>query len=235
MWRLRVPAVGTEPASWRDWLSVEERERIGRKRHALDRQRDLTSRAGLRFLLAGYLGCDPGGIDLTTEANGKPVLTPSPGGPRLEFNASHAGEWVLLAFAHRRVGIDVEAWREIDHDEIVRHYFAPAEQAAWEGVPAAERLPAFFAAWTRKEAYVKALGTGLNLPLDRFAVRFHPADVPAELVSCEEGGDARSWLLADCSPAPRYSGAVAVEAPAARIIGCEFSAGGGTPPGVHQL
>lgn len=230
VWRLRVPPVGSEPAIWHDWLSVEERERIGRKRQAIDRQRDLTSRAGLRRLLGTYIGCSPGEIAFATGASGKPVLAPCPGGPRLEFNISHAGEWVLLAFAHARVGVDVEAWREIDHDEIVRHYFAPAEQAAWEGVPAAKRLPVFFSAWTRKEAYVKALGTGLTTPLDQFAVRFHPADAPAALLSCEEGGgEVQRWTLADCSPAPGYSGAGAVEAPAVRIGGCEFSAGGGAP------
>lgn len=220
VWRVRVPDFGHEPAGWHDLLDAEERRRLDRKHHRVDYQRELTGRASLRLLLGAYLKRPPPSIRLTCEPGGKPILGTRRPDTRLEFNLSHAGDWVLLAFAVGvRVGIDVEAWREIEYDEIVRRYFAPAEQEAWARVPGEDEQEAFFAAWTRKEAYLKATGLGLAQPLESFAVRYTPRDANAALLwSAEDPQEPRRWALAAFSPGPGYSAALAVEAPCKRIV-----------------
>lgn len=215
-----MPASGAEPPTRLDVLTEDERARLARKRQAADRQRELTSRAALRLLLGAYLGRPAREIGIATEGEGKPVLADAPAGTRIEFNVSHSGNWVLLAFALGcRVGIDVEAWTELSSDEIVRGFFAPPEQLAWEQLPPAEKQAAFFSAWTRKEAFLKALGVGLARPLDSFAVRFAPRDAPAELLWCADDPLApQRWTFAACDPHSGYSGAVAVEARSVEFV-----------------
>jgi 4'-phosphopantetheinyl transferase len=214
VWRVRVPPYGRGPAGWHALLDAEERHRLNRKHHRSSYQRELTARATLRLLLGSYLKCAPQSIRLAREAAGKPRLASHGHTCPLEFNLSHAGDWVLLAFAAGvRVGVDVEAWRPMEYDEIVRRNFAPAELHAWDLVGRADQQEAFFAAWTRKEAYLKATGRGLTQPLESFAVRYTPSDAPAELLWCAEGpGEPQRWTLVALAPGKGYSAALAVEA-----------------------
>jgi 4'-phosphopantetheinyl transferase len=201
-------------------LHDDERARLARKRQVADRQRELTSRAALRLLLGAYLDRPAAEISFAVERGGKPVLATVSAGPRVEFNVSHAGDWVLLAFTpNRRLGVDVEAWSELASDDIVHGFFAPAEQATWTQLAPAEKQAAFFSAWTRKEAFLKALGIGLARPLDSFAVHFAPGDTAAGLLWCADDPLApQRWTIVGCNPAPSYSGAIAVEAPEIRIV-----------------
>ncbi|HEY0968283.1 MAG TPA: 4'-phosphopantetheinyl transferase superfamily protein [Opitutaceae bacterium] len=211
VWRVRVPAVGAEPAGWRALLTSDEQARVERKRMPADRQRELSSRAVQRLLLGAYLGVRPESVAFTTEQRGKPVLAGAVPGARLEFNLSHSGDWSLLAFARNHpVGADVERWRDLERDDLVRQFFAPAEQREWADIPPERRRAAFFAGWTRKEAYLKALGVGLMKPLDSFAVRLDPG-APAALLSCtEDPAAATRWRIDAFTPAEAYSAAVAV-------------------------
>lgn len=211
VWRVPVPEIGAEPAGWAGLLTSEERARVERKRMPADRQRELTSRAVQRQLLGGYLGLRPEAVAFATEQRGKPVLAGALPGARLEFNLSHSGDWSLLAFVwNHPVGADIERWRDLERDDLVRQFFAPAEQGEWAGIPPEGRRAAFFAGWTRKEAYLKALGVGLMKPLDSFAVRM-ASDAPAALLSCVNDPAAASrWRIDAFTPAENYSAAIAV-------------------------
>jgi 4'-phosphopantetheinyl transferase len=144
-------------------LSSEERKRADSFRRPLDRRRFLAARGWLRHLLASQLGCVPGDVPKVTGDRGKPRLACSD----LFFNASWTASIALYATSWRMdVGVDIEAIRTIaDVDGIVARFMSPAEQRALASLPPAHRLAAFFQCWTRKEAYVKGIGTGLGFPL----------------------------------------------------------------------
>ncbi len=165
------------------------------------------------MILARYVDRPPGALRFDYGAHGKPAL---PGSP-VRFNLSHAGGIALCAVAlDRDVGVDVEQVRALpDLARIARRFFSPSEADALAGLPRAEREAAFFTCWTRKEAYIKALGRGMAVPLDGFAVSFDPG-APARLVwtTLDDRGPA-CWSLRDLDAGPGYAAAVMVEGPAA--------------------
>jgi 4'-phosphopantetheinyl transferase len=135
----------------------------------------------------------------------------------VRFNLSHAGRIALCAIAlDRDVGVDLERARPLpDLARIARRFFSPSEADRLLRLPQVQREAAFFTCWTRKEAYVKALGRGMAVPLDGFAVSFDPG-APARLVwtTVDARGPA-CWSLRDLSAGPGYAAAVMVEGPAA--------------------
>ena len=149
-------------------LSSDERQRADSFRRRLDRRRFIAARGWLRHLLASQLGCVAGDVPMVTGDRGKPRLAC----PGLFFSASRTANIALFATSWRMdVGVDVEAIRTIaDVDGIVARFMSPAEQRALASLPPARRLPAFFHCWTRKEAYVKGIGTGLGFSLPDFDV-----------------------------------------------------------------
>ncbi len=209
VWRISVRQPPPVLERWRVLLTAEERARLERFRFPDDATRELVSRGALRAALGAYLGVGPATVTFATEEKGKPVLATVPAAGRIEFNTSHAGEWVLLAFAHGRpVGVDVERWREVDSADLVRGYFSPGEIAEWESLPEATRIEGFFNGWTRKEAYLKALGVGLAKPLDSFQVRLAPG-APAGLVADRDDPEAGTrWKVWPVPVGPGYAGAV---------------------------
>ncbi len=196
-----------------DLLSLDERERASGFHFSQDRRQFIVGRGVLRLLLSGYLHLPPTAVKLAYGAHGKPfVSTPLRAG-RLEFNLAHSHEIVLYAFARsRELGVDVEYVRQLDdYDQIASRFFSPRETAELRALPAVERLAGFFRCWTRKEAYIKALGDGLRHPLDGFAVPL-AASPPARLLTVRGRADhLQRWTLRALSPAPGYEAAVAVE------------------------
>jgi 4'-phosphopantetheinyl transferase len=150
-------------------LSPEELARAERFRFDRHRRRFVVGRAALRRLLADLTGSDPAELPLFAEPAGKPAL--SGGGPA--FNLSHSEQHLLIGIAvEGRVGVDVEVRKEVgDAMDLARRYFSQDEHAALAALPAEERGTAFLRVWTRKESLLKALGTGLSMPLD--AVSMH--------------------------------------------------------------
>jgi 4'-phosphopantetheinyl transferase len=141
---------------------------------------------------------------------------------RLCFNLSHSKNLVLYAFSSdREVGVDLEYIDPAcDTQQLVQEFFSPFEKAEWETLPPDQRLEAFFTGWTRKEAYLKALGDGLTFPLDQFSVSMNPSQ-PATLMQAQRDSDELSrWLLQTLhpAPAPGFTAAVAVEGQACRIL-----------------
>ena len=192
-------------------LSPDERERAERFHFERDRRRYVCARGALRDLLARYLGVEAADITFSYGPNGKPALS-GRFESLLTFNVSHSGELALIAIGRDvELGVDVEAMRTMDDaDDIASRFFAPAEAARLRAVPQEARTSAFFACWTRKEAYLKALGSGLAKPLDAFEVAYGAGETPALVVYGDEIETAR-WQLQALAPGAGYAGALVTE------------------------
>lgn len=210
VWRvdLHLDPDDSEPGA--GLLSPEEQARADRFRRAEDRQRYRQSHAALRLVLGHTLDAPPLDLRFATSATGKPHLIRT-GRPALHFNLSHSGRHALIGIASEsEIGVDVEAIRPIgDPLAIARPHFHPDEITDLTRLPAPDRDAAFFRCWTRKEAVVKALGTGLSLPLDHFSVSVPPA---AGAVRWMRSGPA-GWSLCDLPLGPDAVGTVAIPLP----------------------
>ncbi|MCJ2132804.1 4'-phosphopantetheinyl transferase superfamily protein [Methylobacterium sp. J-026] len=192
-------------------LDRPEQDRAERFLRPADRARFIASHAALRLILAQARGCAPSQIRLIARPGGKPELI-SPAGGGADFNLSHSGSRALVGLCDAAaIGVDIEGLRPIpDALRIARAHFAADEAGALAALPPEMIGPAFFGLWTRKEAVVKALGTGLSAPLDRFSVTLPPT--PPRLL---RGGD--PWTLASVEAGPLYAATVAVRAVGATI------------------
>src|SRR6476620_7910163 len=153
-------------------LSDDERARADRFHFDQHRRRFVLTRAFLRALLGRYLAIGPEEVRFVYGPYGKPSLADEHGAHRLRFNASHSHELAVYAFAQEReIGIDVEhIQQEFAGEEIARQFFSTYEVNTLLALPKSEQAAAFFRCWTRKEAYIKAIGSGLSHPLDEFDV-----------------------------------------------------------------
>ena len=194
-------------------LSDAERQRAGRFAFDRDRRRFTVARAQLRQLLAARLGVQPQSVELTYSAYGKPALAQRFADSKLCFNVSHSEDVAVYAFSWgREIGIDVEAVRVIgDADDIAARFFSRVENEAYRALDARDKPLGFFNCWTRKEAFIKAIGDGLFHPLDRFDVSLAPGE-PAMILRVEStSGDDCGWRMESFSPAPGFVGAVVIE------------------------
>jgi 4'-phosphopantetheinyl transferase len=192
-------------------LAADERDKMGRFRLEPDRRRYLVGRALLRLLLGRYLAVSPQALRFETTAAGKPHL--AFGQRQLQFNLAHSGEYVLIAIADSRaVGVDVEEIRDdFDAGEIAARFFSLSEQRELEALTGRAKIEAFFECWTRKEAYVKARGEGLSLPLDQFDVSLRPGEAARLIATRPDPAEAQRWQLSGIGVAEGYKAALAVE------------------------
>ena len=188
-------------------LTNDERDRSARFRFEHDRRRFIVARGVLRELLGRYLRTNPGWIRFVYNAHGKPALGPE-FGRRLRFNLSHSADLAIIAVAgDADVGVDLEHIRpQPDCSVIARQFFSAREVAELHRLPSHLHIEAFFSCWTKKEAYVKARGEGLSIPLTSFTV---PLTAAAGHV--HEILPARRWSLCTLRPASGYIGALAIE------------------------
>jgi len=201
-------------------LTDGERHRAGRFASSLIRDRFVAGRGLLRHLLAARLGCAPAGIEMETNAFGKPSLAPS-AAASLRFNVSHSRNILLIGFApDGEIGVDVEAIdSRVDRDGIAGSFFSPAEHAAYLALDEADRPAGFARCWTRKEAFIKALGEGLHCALHSFDVSLGPeADARVLRTSAGHGVPA-DWSLRSFAPCPGYIASVAVQR-RRRVVAC---------------
>jgi len=203
VWRIRLaePPPGGLP------LSPDELDRAARLRMPEKRALFRAGRTALRVLLGAYLKVRPHELEFSYGAHGKPFL---PGNP-LAFNFSNSGELALLAVTGTgTVGIDIEYRdRNIHIEQVAAHIFTPDELTAFHARPQSERHAALLAAWTRKEAYIKALGSGFSLPLKDFSVAVPADDAPAVLQLRATGGAPGDWTFLPLFPHPDYLAALA--------------------------
>jgi 4'-phosphopantetheinyl transferase len=211
-----VTRLEAEPAAVRaSAASLSDAERTRASRFAFDRDRDrfVVARARLRQLLGSRLGVRPEAVELECGAHGKPALAGRFAETELRFNVSHSDDLAVYAFSSGRdIGIDVEAVRALpDADAIAARFFSRREHAAYRALDARDRALGFFQCWTRKEAFIKALGEGFSHPLDSFDVSLAPGE-PAEILRIEAAaGDDRGWRLESMTPAPGFVAAVVRE------------------------
>ena len=220
IWRIfldasTLPAVvstslSTDPVkSFESILSADENQRAAKFVFPRDRNRFILSHGHVRLILARYLGCDPDQLNFSTNEYGKPELQ----GHSLEFNLSHSGDFALLAVSHHhKVGIDVERVRQdTELENLARRFFSGREYSELMAIPQDQRSAAFFRCWTLKEAYIKAQGLGLSLPLDSFDVALAPDKQPVLRATRPNPNEAPQWSLLSFEVDPEHAGAVAVK------------------------
>jgi 4'-phosphopantetheinyl transferase len=216
LYEVHVWSVDLDDPAWPadklyDWLDAAERERAGRLRSEELRRRFAVRRGALRSLLSAYLGLAPGALRFRTRAHGKPELDAEDNTTRLHFNVSDCGPLALYALTRAGpLGVDVEALAPIpDMERLARRWFSAAEREALARPSPELRTRGFYFAWTRKEALVKAEGTGITLPLDRFSVSLTPGE-EARLIGTSLP-QLRAFDLYDVPLEPPYVAAVAVK------------------------
>jgi 4'-phosphopantetheinyl transferase len=194
-------------------LSHAEIEYAGRFAFEIDRRRFVTRRARLRELLAPRVGVSPSSIRFSNGRYGKPGIDRTSAPNVVKFNISCSDDVVAFAFSNdHAVGVDIEAIREFpDMDDVAEHCFSPLEIKTYRLLTEGKAINAFYACWTRKEAFVKAIGKGLSYPLDSFDVSLAPDDQAELLRVGEKTGSESGWQLETFDPFPGFAGAVVRE------------------------
>ncbi len=206
VWRLSLDPPSADLAGFEPTLNDDELRRANRFRTAALRRRFVAGRGALRAILASYLDCDAGGVVFSYGNHGKPRLAQATG---LEFNLAHTADLALCAVTlGRAVGVDVEEVRRLDNAErIIGRFFSEVERAEFLARPESERLEAFYRGWSRKEAFLKATGTGLATQLDSFDVSLGPR---ASLLRVGDDPDEPArWSLLDLDAGPAVAAALA--------------------------
>ena len=209
-----------------DLLSEDELERAGRFRFERDRRRFVAGRSALRRLLARYIEAAPADIAFEYGPYGKPDVPDAP----VSFNVSHSGSHALFAIGPRfELGVDVEVLggRHADDLLVAKQFFSPREIETLRAHAPSARPRAFLLCWTRKEAFVKARGDGLSLPLQDFDVSFGMGERPALLRTAWSSDEPDEWTLEDVSRLfprvvsglfPKAVAALAIRSPDVRIV-----------------
>ena len=215
LWWIDLKPSAREVASAHRLLDAEEVDRASRFKFDRHRRRFTMRRAQLKRLCAAYLGITPRQVEFALGPKGKPSLAPhlTRSLPQpLELNLSDSEDVAVVGFkVGRELGVDVECVREMrDAVPISKSFFAKAEQEIMASAPDTLRDDTFFRCWTRKEAYIKAVGEGLSLPLDSFTVTMTAREPVKFLQFVGHPGEEKHWSLSHFEPVPKVFVAVAV-------------------------
>jgi 4'-phosphopantetheinyl transferase len=217
VWRAWLDLPPLEIVSIKVTVSNTEMERAEKFHFQNDRNRFIAAHSYLRQVLARYLDLEPDEICYTYNEHGKPEL--DPGFDQLRFNLSHSKSVGLIAVTMKsRIGVDVELIKHNkDIKQIAQRFFSPGEIEQLLNQPDSQHDEAFFRCWTRKEAYLKALGVGMLIPLNQFEVDFAPGVPPRIKHTVGKESEAARWSLYHINPKEKYIGALAVEGKSAEI------------------
>jgi 4'-phosphopantetheinyl transferase len=206
IWLTRLDVETQELTRLRSYLNREEVSRAERFVFQRDRDHFIVARGRLRALLGKYLHCPPNAVEFKTGRYGKLSLLDEQN--PLRFNLSHSHGLAVYGFCMgREIGIDTEKIRPgFAGEELSQRYFSASEQQELAEVPEEIRDSAFFLCWTRKEAYIKAHGDGLQIPLDSFDVSLTPGQ--AERL---RSADCDRWSMRSFIPAPEFVATIVVE------------------------
>ena len=218
VWRAPLSGSSEMRRHFEEILSPDERTRANRFHFECHRDRFIRARGVLRRLLGGYLGADPAALVFAYSSFGKPALA-GEHASGLAFNVSHSEDLALFALSRRGdLGVDVEAIRSLpDRDSLARELFCHGEVRSLDALGAELKDDAFFSCWTRKEAFVKAIGDGLSRPLDQFEVTFTGDERPSLRV-IDDARESARWSLYGLSPGAGFAAALVTEG--ARRISC---------------
>ena len=209
VWMVDVPSNKVNEAAFFSLLSEDEKERANKFRFEKDRLTYITAKATLRKLIAQYLNGKPNEITFQYNKQGKPSIVSEIG---LKFNVSHSGEKVLIGFAlNHEIGVDIEYnKRKVKLEEVAKRFFSQTEYEKMIQIPESLWRNAFFNCWTRKEAFIKAKGGGLSIPLSQFEVTLQPNEKPELQIIRWNQEDVPNWDLQAFNCTEDYTGAVIV-------------------------
>lgn len=219
VWHVDLAAMTPGEKRWHKILSSDELEREERFSSQRSRHTFTTTRAILRIICSAYVNAEPEALIFSYSDQRKPFLRSPHAGWSLEFNVSHSCNLALLAFAQARVvGVDVEhIGRDLDHEALAKRFFSPNEQLELNALPASERHLAFLRGWARKEAYLKAIGTGLTNRLNELDFSLKPENENAAL---SRAGifEAREFYLRDIPAGEGYVATLCVQGQDWRLV-----------------
>ncbi len=198
------------PDNFERLLSTDELQRAHRFHFAKHRNHFVIARGLLRKLLAAYLACDPAELKFEYAAKGKPSVAQA---EAIKFNLAHSHGRAAYAFSrNRELGIDIELMRQdFGGEEIARRFFSTREIECLLKVPKELAGQSFFNCWTRKEAYIKAIGEGLSMPLDEFDVSLAPGEPAALLQNRRDQTEVERWSMRSVAAPEGYAAAIVVE------------------------
>lgn len=197
------------------WLSDDEWQRARRFHLQRDRRRFVAGRGTLREILTALLGINPRSLTFAYGESGKPQIAAPAAARSLHFNLAHSDSIAVYAVAKHALGVDVERIRAMDDaEQIAERFFSPREKLCLMALPAEQRAEAFFNCWTRKEACLKAIGSGLDDRLNQIEVSLSPGKA-AELLAVPY--DSETWLLHSLFPATEFVGALAIRQEDSRV------------------
>ena len=213
LWIVSLDTSSEKSGYFRTSLSADEKERVDRFLKIEDRELYTITRGALRSLLGAYLAIEAREVEFAYGALGKPSLAGRGAQAALSFSVSHSGAQALLGFARgRRIGVDLERVSAgADVLELARRYFSSNEFEILRSLMPEMQHEAFYCAWTRKEAYLKARGEGIFFGLERVEVSLIPGERAIIKKVSDDPNVSENWILEHLLPAPNYIGAVAVE------------------------
>lgn len=215
VWRLALDEISGEMGGMIELMPNDERKRADRYVATRDRRRFAAGRVALRLILGNYASCSPAMLQFGYGGAGKPSLQHPPHAQSIQFNLSHSGGYGLLAVAwQQRVGVDVELLRSIpDATEISAGYFSRREERELAQLPESLQSVGFLNCWTRKEAFLKAVGCGFSLSLDSFDVSLIP-NSPAKFYEIRTSGESvDKWCITSVPVGDNAVAALVVESP----------------------
>lgn len=220
VWLVRLDKPANEVLDT-DYLLLDDSEktRADRFKFEKDRVSFIISHAALRKVLAHYLNQPADQIHFIYNEYEKPSLSPAYQSD-ITFNLSHSGHYALIALSRvDPVGVDVEIMRDTrDLDEIAERFFSQNEVMDYQSLPQADRVLGFYQAWTRKEAFIKAIGSGLYHSLHAFSVSLKPNE-PAMIKHIDDHS-VEQWQLFSWIPAEGFCAAVAIESEVSKSLHC---------------
>lgn len=225
VWRFSLEASPSEEKALAALLSPPEHERAAGIRLETHQKRYIAGHGKLRQVLARYVEHAPEAIEFGRHPRGKPFIVATQNTQGLHFNFSHTADIGLVAVALKRpLGVDVEQHRsDTDMELIARRQFAPGERSRLMSLPTAERRVAFYECWTRKEAYLKAIGDGIAGGLQGFEVSFLAGEAPALLRTKAGPEECKRWVVVPVNAGENLSAACIVERPIEQIYGWDFA------------
>lgn len=225
IWKSSLNVDGQRFQFLKSLLSCDEQSRAERFYFVKDKNQFIVGRGVLRVLLGNYLDTDPQKVKFYYNEFGKPFLENQFSKNNLKFNLSHSKDMLVMAFAKNvDVGIDIEYVRsDIDVLRLARHFFSQREVSELLSISSYLMNDAFFNCWTRKEAFIKAKGQGLSIPLDKFDVSLSPGE-PAKLIRLHDNpNEIAEWYLQELSNIGEgYISSIAIKGKPNRIYNWEY-------------
>ncbi len=216
VWQANIKADSAYYKDFSNALSSDELERANNFRFPKDRERFIIRRYQLRLILSKYCGCQPNEIMFGYNSFKKPFIW-LPEFKEVKFNMSCSGDLMLVGLCNQNeIGIDIEKVCEIHNlDNIASENFSLQELKYLNGT--LDKINAFYKIWTRKEAFIKAIGKGMYYPLKSFCVEVNSSGGYEQLVIFNHLTESKLWRTAEINSPAGYIASIAIKSDRFRI------------------